>query len=411
MASVARNQKVSRHKNTNVAKKPTEKALEKLRSTGFVDSSSTRSRSKGDTPVSKVTEEKMSPAKQTISMFEELANQFILDEKPFAENSEVPENITVLKSVLAPDVASGVIDPEASTTPENIEDGVETENDLVSRQIEALGKMVTDMGECEEPQKEKATSEINETRDAMPKSHCNATLEEDVVEHPSKVTIEDLKAKIVEILSVPFPSESLDQEAKKGDINRIHDENMKKLKKKLRLDFEEDESAHSGQADCVQDKVGQFEIEISKHYKGTVKETSIRKVPCNSSKSHALQAPEMNDVKKIFGTSRPRPSKRKKSLVQCNVNDFTGEPTFNVSLGLRTPQLLESECGSEVSAGQDMEFEEYNTERDLIEMARRENEALSDDKIKITYIDNRQAKNASGFRSIFSKLFSCGASI
>lgn len=407
MAGVTRNQKTSRttHKNANASKKTVEKTFEKLETPEFGDSCTSRLSSKNETSVSKVSEKKMSPTRQTINMFEELANQFILDVKPFAESVEAPEGTTVLRSVLAPDVASGITDHEGSVALGDAEGSIRTESNFVSSQIEALAKMVADVDESGELH---ATNVTNEASEA-----CDATLEdvqEDAVQDSGKVTIEDLKAKIIEILSVPFPSESPDEETRQRDINKIHDENMKKLKKKLRLDSEENRSVvELSPENCIQDKIGQFEVEISKHCKGTVKETSIRKVSCSSSKSCVIPKSEMDDVKKIFGSSRP--SKRKKSLIQCNINDFTGESTFNVNFGSNTPQLLESEYSPRLLAAQDLAFEDYNAERELIEMARREKEVHNNDKIKITYIEDRQTKTASRLRSIFSRLFSCGTSI
>lgn len=386
MASNSRNEKASK-----ASQKSTKKNVEKQKC--HANSCDDRDL-KSKISVSKIVEERMSPTKQTINMFEKMASQLILDVKPFAKSTGAQEGTVVLKSMLAPDVC----DVPA------VLGGDETEH-LVSRQIEKLAKMVAEMDVCEE-------QVVYETCSDTEPNATNRTIlesiQEDGREDTTKVTIEDLKAKIIEILDVPILSENQERVLQK-DIDRMHDENMRGLKKKLRLDFESDRAVtQSAPIIGIQEKIGQFEVEISKHYKGKVKEASMQKASCRE-RPCILQKSEMDDAKKIFNSARSRVSKRRKSLIQCNINDLTETSVFNVNFEPHTPHL-EDECQTQQS-DQDMTFEDYNAERELIKMAIKEKDAPCDSRIEVTYMENKQAEEPFRLMSILERLFYCGTLI
>jgi hypothetical protein len=295
----------------------------------------------------------MSPTKKMITMFEGLVNTGLLNKKPFV--GENPNDIE--------------------------EDKTETLNE----------------------KKPEASPEID-----------NEENEEDSTD----VTVESLKERIKEILNIPILNESNECELEDDDIDRMHEENMKALKLKLQLSEQDsiESSEKKSEKDNISEniepeiktvtKVEKASAEAIKNISTTITETIMKSIPVNKSTENSSQSlPKCNveEARKIFTRNAQKERMSKKSIVQCNVNDLTGE-VLRVNMAIQATPLLNTIQSDVPIIGNNEMDSKYNMEREIIEMVKKIKEIPSVDEIQVEYVENASKKPR---RSIFGRFFGC----
>ncbi|ELA42363.1 uncharacterized protein VICG_00461 [Vittaforma corneae ATCC 50505] len=283
-------------------------------------------------------EEKLSPAQMTINMFEGLANAYIMTEKPFTESEANTNN---------------------SSEPEN-KMMVVNENPIHS------------------------TSNENESLDGYSQS--------------TDVTIDELREKIKEILSIPLPEDS-QEELKEDEVNLRHEENMKILKQKLRLNMSE-ESHDSDEEQLMTSDVSQS--------KGTITESVVRtSVPFRKSKGSNIPKYNLEEARKIFTRSSPKNTSKRKSALDHKVTDLTQE---TLSISKQTPTVLKTEAFKDkMPILEDSEaYKTYYKEREIVELAKKPKGEAIHEEIQVEYAEINTNKERRSFIRSFLRLVSCG---
>ncbi|KAM0681211.1 hypothetical protein GINT2_000407 [Glugoides intestinalis] len=268
---------------------------------------------------------------------------------------------------------------------------------------------------------EETSNDIEEEKDeaeTLKKKQEETGLEIENEENSTDVTVESLKERIKEILNIPILNESNEYELEADDIDRMHEENMKALKLKLQLTDQdsidsgvkksENESIFKSMEPEIKKvaKVEKVSIEGFKSISTTVKETVMKSIPVNKSTENSGQSvPKCNveEARKIFTRNAQKERESKKNIVQCNVNDLTGE-VFHVSIPMQATPLLTSVQSDVAIIGNNEMDSKYNMEREIIEMVKKIKEIQSVDEIQVEYVESASKKPRS---SIFGKVFGC----
>jgi len=419
-------------KNTNQKKSPANtklnpKRIQKKQTASFDISNSTNNGLLTDLDKNKIIEEAMSPTKTTINLFESLANQYILHEKPFVEKKENTEKIEVLKSKLAPDIEEKVRD---ATNGEAISEepvaSIEASNASVSqmatKNINNSASGLLDQSYTAEPIIEDPLKPYPESADRF---DFNANFKEDYSQNNSfinyksspvpkevtnaiqdaissideklsnEATINDLKVKIIEILNTPSPAEEIDL-ASAYELDRLHIESLRELGESLAINSDAKASAPSKPKDVISiDPVSQNDVLVKKSYQ---KQTD---------KANAIDKKIVETFYNSKGVSAP--SKKTKSRANYSVTDLTGESLIISKSHNNTPRSSPQSIFKMPVFQQDKAFMDYNAEKELIEMAMRSDEEfVSSKRINVIYLEDKESINQGPERGFFRRMFLCG---
>lgn len=317
--------------------KVSKRVFEKLQVQSFDSSTSTEPK----TPIKedpKIEEERLSPAQETISMFEGLANAYIMTEKPFTENE----------------------------TSANNDSKPESQGEMLN------GSPTANEAECLD-------------------SESQAT----------NVTLDELREKIKEILSIPLPEDS-QEELKEDEINIRHETNMRMLQQKLRLDVSEENQEPGGEQRPATDDRDMLQ---SKNAAESVVRTSV---PFRKNKAPSVPKYNLEEARKIFTRGSPRNAEKKKSMLDHKVTDLTQE---TLQISKQTPKLLRAEAFKEnnVPAFEDNEaYKLYYKEREIVELAKKPKDETTNEEIQVEYAETNTSKERRSFIQSLLRIISCG---
>lgn len=377
----------------------------------------------------KIIEEAMSPTKTTINLFESLANQYILHEKPFAEKGENTEKIEVLKSKLAPDIEEKigdatndeVISEDPSASIEASVSQMSTKNINNAASVSDLldqscipESIIEDQLLETKPYPEltdrfdfnanfnedysQNNSFINYKSSPVPKEVTNAI--QDAISSideklSNEATINDLKVKIIEILNTPFPAEELDL-ASAYELDRLHIESLRELGESLAIKSDAKASVSSKPKDIISiDPANQNDVLIKKSYQKQI------------DKAKVIDKKTVETFYNSKGVTAP--SKKTKSRANYSVTDLTGESLIINKSQNNTPRSSPQSIFKMPVFQQDKAFMDYNTEKELIEMAMKaDDEFVSSKRINVIYLEDKESINQDPERGFFRRIFSCG---
>lgn len=366
----------------------------------------------------------MSPTKKVINLFESLSKKPIMNEKPFNEQGlNLPDSV-VIKSNLAPDIEKIIASNDNECEMVN-------ENDLLDKPMATATEITLFTKDTEKNRVPEATYEATDIGITSKKlsyenefiivGEPNQKLIPELIlpresdyqfrPAPAEVTLaiedanrrmetdarsklksiasaDDIKEKIIEVLNSSYVADEIDHIDSIEDIDKLHEENIKSLNKILKIDTEDQEFK------TEQGNSSMKEIEVM-----------VKSYQANTSKQNTL---DKKTVETMYSENcyKEAGAKSKEKTIY-KITDLSDSKLLTIRNTRNTPIMSNQNIIRKQGFSQDQEFSNYNTEKILIDMAKREREPSLNTKINVVYKETKDENNVP-HHGDFSRRFFCG---